>query len=130
MESTLKDLENSNCITIKDEMDTSPLNLGMIAAYYYISYTTIGIFCFNKKILILELFSLSLKSKTKLRTLIDIISNADEFANMQIRYKEEFTLKKLAERLPNQIKSQKWSDPHIKVFLRNCFLSFSLKKLK
>ncbi len=24
-------------------MDTQPLNLGMIAAYYYISYTTIGL---------------------------------------------------------------------------------------
>lgn len=42
VENTLKDLENSKCITIKDDMDTSPLNLGMIAAYYYISYTTIG----------------------------------------------------------------------------------------
>jgi pre-mRNA-splicing helicase BRR2 len=42
VESTLKDLENSQCIMIKDDMDTLPLNLGMIAAYYYISYTTIG----------------------------------------------------------------------------------------
>lgn len=42
VENTLKDLENSQCITVKDDMDTSPLNLGMIAAYYYISYTTIG----------------------------------------------------------------------------------------
>lgn len=42
VENTLKDLENSKCITVKDEMDTQPLNLGMIAAYYYISYTTIG----------------------------------------------------------------------------------------
>lgn len=30
------------CIAIEDEMDLSPLNLGMIAAYYYINYTTIG----------------------------------------------------------------------------------------
>lgn len=42
VENTLKDLENSQCITVKDDMDTLPLNLGMIAAYYYISYTTIG----------------------------------------------------------------------------------------
>lgn len=45
VENTLKDLENSKCITIKNDMDTQPLNLGMIAAYYYISYTTIGEFC-------------------------------------------------------------------------------------
>lgn len=30
------------CIAIVDDMDTQPLNLGMIAAYYYINYTTIG----------------------------------------------------------------------------------------
>jgi len=31
------------CISIEDEMDVTPLNLGMIAAYYYINYTTIGL---------------------------------------------------------------------------------------
>lgn len=30
------------CISVEDEMDMTPLNLGMIAAYYYINYTTIG----------------------------------------------------------------------------------------
>lgn len=42
MEQTLSDLEQSKCISIEDEMDVAPLNLGMIAAYYYINYTTIG----------------------------------------------------------------------------------------
>ncbi|GMS91885.1 hypothetical protein PENTCL1PPCAC_14060, partial [Pristionchus entomophagus] len=41
VENTLKDLKNSKFITVKDEMDIQPLNLGMIAAYYCISYTTI-----------------------------------------------------------------------------------------
>ncbi len=40
-------------------MDLSALNLGMIAAYYYISYTT------------LELFSSSLAAKTKLKVWVD-----------------------------------------------------------
>lgn len=42
VEQTLTDLEQSKCISIEDEMDVMPLNLGMIAAYYYINYTTIG----------------------------------------------------------------------------------------
>uniref|UniRef100_A0A7E4UNZ2 U5 small nuclear ribonucleoprotein 200 kDa helicase n=1 Tax=Panagrellus redivivus TaxID=6233 RepID=A0A7E4UNZ2_PANRE len=105
VENTLKDLENSQCIAVKDEMDTLPLNLGIIASYYYISYTTI------------ELFSLSLKPKTKARGLLEIISNASEFANFPVRYKEDSVLKKLAERLPNTLKNQKWSSPHTKVLL-------------
>jgi hypothetical protein len=39
-------------------MDLSALNLGMIGAYYYISYTTI------------ELFSNSLAAKTKLKVYV------------------------------------------------------------
>ena len=42
VENTLADLEQSKCIAIEEEIDLSPLNLGMIAAYYYINYTTIG----------------------------------------------------------------------------------------
>lgn len=43
VENTLHDLEQSKCISIEDELDVAPLNLGMIAAYYYINYTTIGL---------------------------------------------------------------------------------------
>lgn len=45
VEETLDDLEKSKCIAIEEEIDLSPLNLGMIAAYYYINYTTIGKLC-------------------------------------------------------------------------------------
>lgn len=76
-----------------------------------------GIFFFKnkKRKLFLELFSKTLKSKTKLKALIDLVSNAAEFNNVPIRYKEDITLRRLAERLPNQMKSQRWSDPHVKV---------------
>ena len=36
VEGTLADLERSRAISVEDEMDLSALNLGMIAAYYYI----------------------------------------------------------------------------------------------
>ena len=36
VETTLEDLKTMKCIAIEDEVDVSPLNLGMIAAYYYI----------------------------------------------------------------------------------------------
>ena len=65
-------------------MDISPLNLGMIAAYYYINYTTI------------ELFSMSLSSKTKIKGLIEIISNSAEYENIDIRHKEDTILKQVS----------------------------------
>lgn len=42
-------------IAIEDDMDLEALNMGMIASFYYVTYTTI------------ELFASSLTAKTKLR---------------------------------------------------------------
>ena len=84
VETTLNELEHSKCISIEDDMDTSPLNLGMIAAYYYINYTTI------------ELFSMSLGNKTKIRGLIEIIAAAAEFEDLEIRHGEDGVLRRWA----------------------------------
>merc|ERR1719273_2929971 len=86
-------------------MDTAPLNLGMIAAYYYINYTTI------------ELFSMSLNNKTKIRGLIEIISAAAEYEDLPIRHGEDALLRNLATRLPNKLQSSKFNDPHVKANL-------------
>jgi pre-mRNA-splicing helicase BRR2 len=83
VESTLSDLESSKCVAIEDDMDLSPLNLGMIAAYYYISYTTI------------ELFSSSLTAKTKLKGLLEILSSASEYARLPMRPGEDELVRKL-----------------------------------
>ncbi|XP_074640358.1 U5 small nuclear ribonucleoprotein 200 kDa helicase-like [Tubulanus polymorphus] len=105
VEHTLDDLEQSKCISIEEEMDVSPLNLGMIAAYYYINYTTI------------ELFSMSLNAKTKIKGLIEIISNAAEYENIPIRHHEDSILKQMAQRLPNKLNSPRYNDPHVKTNL-------------
>jgi len=105
VENTLHDLEQSKCIQIEDDMDTTPLNLGMIAAYYYINYTTI------------ELFSMSLNNKTKVKGLLEIISNAAEYENISIRHHEDTILRQLSQRLPNKLTSPKFNDPHVKTNL-------------
>ncbi|KFZ63446.1 U5 small nuclear ribonucleoprotein 200 kDa helicase, partial [Antrostomus carolinensis] len=99
VEQTLSDLEQSKCISIEDEMDVAPLNLGMIAAYYYINYTTI------------ELFSMSLNAKTKVRGLIEIISNAAEYENIPIRHHEDNLLRQLAQKVPHKLTNPKFNDP-------------------
>ncbi|CAJ0923062.1 unnamed protein product [Ranitomeya imitator] len=105
VEQTLSDLEQSKCISIEDEMDVAPLNLGMIAAYYYINYTTI------------ELFSMSLNAKTKVRGLIEIISNAAEYESIPIRHREDNLLRQLAQKVPHKLTTPRFNDPHVKTNL-------------
>merc|ERR1712071_654217 len=105
VENTLNELEHAKCITIED-INLSALNLGMIAAYYCIHYTTI------------ETFSLSLNAKTKIRGLLEIISAAAEYNGVTVRHGEEAPLRQLGQRLPNKPQSSaKYSDPHTKAFL-------------
>ncbi len=59
----------------------------MIAAYYYINYTTI------------ELFSMSLNNKTKIRGLIEIVAAAAEFEDLQVRIRLYFAKCKVFDHL-------------------------------
>ncbi|KAI9331221.1 Sec63 Brl domain-containing protein, partial [Obelidium mucronatum] len=110
VETTLDELAQSKCILVEDD-DVSPLNLGMIAAYYYINYVTI------------ELFAMSLKEKTKMRGLLEIISAAAEFEDVPIRHHEDTILRRIYDRIPIKIDlggatgnkiNNKLMDPHIK----------------
>jgi pre-mRNA-splicing helicase BRR2 len=97
-------------------MDTLALNLGMIAAYYYINYTTI------------ELFSLSLNNKTKIRGLLEIISSATEYEDLVVRHREDLVLKALSQRVPNKLSGNpKFNDPHTK---SNLLLQAHLSRLQ
>ncbi|EJD54668.1 Sec63-domain-containing protein [Auricularia subglabra TFB-10046 SS5] len=107
VEDTLSDLVNSKCITIEDEMDVSPLNLGMIAAYYNISYVTV------------EVFSLSLKERTKLKGLLEIVSSSAEFESIPIRRHEDTLLRRIYDRVPVKLDDKKvnYDSPAFKTFL-------------
>lgn len=102
VENTLTDLVQSKCIAIEDDFEVSPLNLGMIAAYYYINYVTI------------EMFSMSLTSATKLKGLLEILSAAAEFEDIPIRHHEDAVLQKIYDRVPVKLANLKFNDPHIK----------------
>ncbi|KAG7088489.1 hypothetical protein E1B28_012477 [Marasmius oreades] len=107
VENTLTDLVNSKCISIEDEMDVVPLNLGMIAAYYNISYVTV------------EVYTLSLKERTKLKGLLEVVSSSAEFETIPIRRHEDVLLKRLYDRLPVKLEasSVNFEAPHFKTFL-------------
>ncbi|KAK9818381.1 hypothetical protein WJX72_011703 [[Myrmecia] bisecta] len=103
IENTLGDLETSKIISIEDDMDLEPLNLGMIAAYYYITYTTI------------EIFSSSLTAKTKFKGLLEILSAASEFDDVPLRPGEDETVRKLLMHAPMALDKPRYTDPHTKV---------------
>jgi len=112
IEKTLGDLEQSRCVNIIDDMTVNALNLGMIASFYYIKYTTI------------ELFNFSLSESTKMKALIDILSNASEFDQLAIRHKEDKTLQKLAAHLPVKINKPDYTKTSTKVnILLQCHFS-------
>lgn len=105
VESTLNDLEGSKCIAIEDEMDVSPLNLGMVASFYNVSYVTI------------DVFNMSLKGRTKLKGLLEIVSSAAEFEDLPIRQHEEMILRRIYDRLPFKLDNINFYTPYHKVFV-------------
>ncbi|KAI8357996.1 Sec63-domain-containing protein [Mortierella sp. GBAus27b] len=102
VETTVNDLVTSKCIAIEEEMDVSPLNLGMIAAYYNINFSTV------------ELFSSSLTPTTKLKGLLEIISTAAEYESIPIRHHEDQILRRIYDRLPVKLGNIKFTNPHHK----------------
>ena len=84
-------------------MNVSPLNLGMIAAYYNVHYTTI------------ELFAMSLTDKTKLKGLLEIVSSSSEYSDIPVRHHEDLLLERLMGRMPVKLAEPKYTDPHTKV---------------
>jgi pre-mRNA-splicing helicase BRR2 len=113
VEAVVSDLEESRCIAVKDDFELTALNLGMIAGYYYIQYTTI------------ELFASSVTAKTKVRGLLEIVASASEYATLAIRHGDDRVLQKLAAHLPQKLPDDaKFTEPHIKaLILLQCHFS-------
>nr|WCZ58359.1 U5 small nuclear ribonucleoprotein 200 kDa helicase [Paratrimastix eleionoma] len=102
VETTMEYLTQSRCVEVDAEGELTSQNLGKIAAFYYIKYTTI------------ELFANSLKSHTKMKGLLEILSSASEFDDLPVRHHEEALLEKYAKHLPIAFDQPKYHDPHVK----------------
>ncbi|MGH0127821.1 UNVERIFIED_CONTAM: hypothetical protein FKN15_052455 [Acipenser sinensis] len=102
VEHTLNDLEQSKCISIEDEMDVAPLNLGMIAAYYYINYTTIGESC---------LHTLTVGAGFQCK-------NPYFSVQLVFHIQSDFIIPpQLAQKVPHKLNNPKFNDPHVKTNL-------------
>jgi len=106
IESVLGDLSESKCCQADDDGEVSPLNLGLIAAYYYIQYTTV------------ELMASSITPKTKIRGIIEILSAASEFSSFPIRHGEEKSLQILTRTLSLKLPdSAQYNDANTKALI-------------
>ena len=105
IESVVGDLEESKCCQVSEEGDISALNLGMIAAYYYVQYRT------------LELIASSVTAKTKIRGVLEILSASWEFSTLPIRYGEDKTMKILARNLVHKLPEGSSFDSNTKTLI-------------
>jgi pre-mRNA-splicing helicase BRR2 len=112
IEAVVGDLEESKCCRVAEEGDISALNLGMIAAYYYVQYRTI------------ELIASSVTEKTKIRGMLEILSASWEFSSIPIRYGEDKAMKVLARTLVHKVPDDSSYDSNTKALvLLQCHFS-------
>ena len=106
VESTLKELSDAKLIELDEDEDTvEPMNAAMIAAYYNISFIT------------MQTLLLSLKRNTKLKGILEIVTAATEFEDIQIRRHEEHTLQRIYDRVPVKLGEVNFESPHFKAFI-------------
>ena len=106
VEQTLKDLSDAKIIELDEEEDTiTPLNAAMIAAYYNISFIT------------MQTLLLSLKRTTKLKGILEIVTAATEFEDIQMRRHEEHVLQRIYDRVPVKLSEANFESPHFKAFV-------------
>lgn len=117
VEGALSELSEAKCIQVVESSEgspedeepaheeLSPLNLGLIAAYY-------GVKCATA-----EMLALSLNATTKLRGILECIAAAVEFDVLPLRWGEVSLLERLHERLPLKIPDAAYTDAHVKASL-------------
>ena len=110
VETTLQQLEEAGCVTLHESeqesdgnMSIEPMNPGIIAGHYFIRYDT------------MELFTSSLSKNTKLKGLIEILSNAKEFSDLPIRHREPGLLHRIAGHVPVKIEATRFNEAPVKV---------------
>lgn len=64
-----------------------------------------------------EVYTLSLKERTKLKGLLDVISSSAEFESIPIRRHEDVLLRRIYDRVPVKIDDPKFEAPHFKTFV-------------
>uniref|UniRef100_A0A3Q2PUF9 Activating signal cointegrator 1 complex subunit 3 n=1 Tax=Fundulus heteroclitus TaxID=8078 RepID=A0A3Q2PUF9_FUNHE len=106
VERSLRDLECSYCIEIKeDDQTVEPLTYGRIASYYYLKHPTI------------RMFKEQLRAELPLHDLLSVLTEAEEYAELPVRHNEDQLNSQLAQQLPLQVNPHSFDSAHTKTHL-------------
>ncbi|KAH9490919.1 activating signal cointegrator 1 complex subunit [Bulinus truncatus] len=100
---SLMELEMSYCLEVgEDNRTITPLTLGRIASYYYLKHGT------------MRMFRDSLSQHCTIPELIDVLSNASEFAELPVRHNEDQLNGDLANQIPLEVNRSSLDSSHTK----------------
>ncbi|KAM9426396.1 activating signal cointegrator 1 complex subunit 3 [Pholidichthys leucotaenia] len=106
VERSLRDLECSYCIEIKeDDRTIESVTYGRIASYYYLKHQTI------------RMFKERLKAEMPLHELLSVLCDAEEYAELPVRHNEDQLNSQLAQQLPLQVNPHSYDSAHTKAHL-------------
>lgn len=106
VERSLRDLECSYCIELKEDDQTiEPLTYGRIASYYYLKHQTIGT------------FKERLRAELPIQDLLSVLTDAEEYAELPVRHNEDQLNSQLAQQLPLKVNAHSYDSAHTKTHL-------------
>ncbi|XP_070568490.1 activating signal cointegrator 1 complex subunit 3-like [Ptychodera flava] len=106
VEKALLDLESSYCLEIaEDNRSIEPLTLGRIASYYYLYHLSV------------RMFKDKLTADSSQADLLNILSDAKEYAELPVRHNEDALNGNLAEKCPLEVNPYTYDSSHTKTHL-------------
>jgi activating signal cointegrator complex subunit 3 len=102
VQSSLNELKHSGCINISDDGELMATTSGRIASFYYLTNKT------------LKMFNESIDNNVDIDFLIEIVSQAREFAELPVRHNEDKLNAQLATDVPLKVNQYSLDSPHTK----------------
>jgi activating signal cointegrator complex subunit 3 len=106
-ESVLADLESAGTVTMSDDFLVQPTTLGLICSYYYLEYTSVGMFQEQ----------LVDQGLCEIPELCKLLADAHEYNELPVRHNEDQLNAQLAEVCPWEVDELSLDSAHTKAYL-------------
>lgn len=117
----MKDLQQYQCVSVKEAGDFAPTVLGRITSYYYLHYRTTGLIKSRLDALMESgKFSATATEDVNLellQVLVKLMTDAFEFSELPVRHNEDGLNADLAKIVPWSTENMAMDSPHTKTYL-------------